>query len=102
MKRFLAALLMVPSIALANSFSMKNQNGGEIVITDRVCTYKGTSYEHLRHAYSYWNGGYIEGCWTVTDNMVRIIWLLDHGEPEKNQRYYNFSDFSRKSGGKAY
>lgn len=102
MRKLLVALLMVPTIALAESFSMPNNNGGEIVITDRVCTYKGQNYDPLKHAYSYWNGGLINGCWKVTDNMVEIIWLLDHGEPEKNRRFYQFSDFKRKSGGKAY
>jgi hypothetical protein len=98
MRKLLVALAMVPTLALANSFSMPNQNGGEIVITDRPCTFKGKTYDPLKHAYSYWNGGLVNGCWMITDNMIEIIWIMDQGDPEKNRRFYNPSDFTRKSG----
>ena len=95
MKKLLVALLMAPSVALANSFSMPNKNGGEIVITDRTCMSNGKSYDPLKQAYSHWNGGYLEGCWTIEDNMIKIIWLVD-GKP--SIRIYSPGDFSRKSG----
>ena len=95
MKKLLVALLMVPTIALAESFSMPNKNGGEIVITDRICTRNGKSYDPLKQAYSYWNGGYLEGCWTLEDNMVKIIWMTT-GDP--SIRMYNITDFTRKTG----
>jgi hypothetical protein len=98
MKKLLIALAMVPTLALANSFSMPNQNGGEIVITDRPCTFKGKTYDPLKHAYSYWSNGTLNGCWMITDNMIEIIWFVEHGEPEKNRRFYNPESFKRKSG----
>lgn len=79
----------------AESWSMPNQNGGEIVIAARDCTVKGKDYSPLRQAYSYWNGGYIEGCWFVQDNMVKIIWMRSDGGADT--RMYNFSDFTQKS-----
>ena len=94
MKKALAALFMAPSIALAAAMSMPNKNGGEIVITDRVCTYDNQDFQSLRHAYSYWNGGYIEGCWLVVDEMVRIIWFRSGGGHDI--RMYNFSEFRTK------
>ena len=96
MKKLLAGLLMVPSVAFAAAFSMPNQNGGEIVITDRVCSYKDQDFKSLRAAYSYWNGGFIEGCWLIVDDMVRIIWIRDGGGSDT--RVYNFSDFRPKTG----
>ena len=95
MRKLLVALLMVPAVAMAESFSMPNKNGGEIVITDRTCTHNGKSYDPLKQAYSYWNGGYLEGCWAIEDNMIKIIWLVD-GKP--STRMYNPNEFSRKSG----
>jgi hypothetical protein len=95
MKKFLAALLMLPALAQAESFSMPNKNGGEIVISDRTCMHNGKSYDPLKQAYSYWNGGYLEGCWTLEDNMVKIIWLVN-GQP--STRVYSITDFTRKSG----
>jgi hypothetical protein len=95
MKKLLAALLMLPALAQAESFSMPNKNGGEIVISDRTCMHNGKSYDPLKQAYSYWNGGYLEGCWTLEDNMVKIIWLVN-GQP--STRVYNITDFARKSG----
>ena len=96
MKKLLVALIMVPSVAFAAAFSMPNKNGGEIVITDRVCSYKDQDYKTLRAAYSYWNGGFIEGCWLIVDEMVRIIWLREGGGYDV--RMYNFTDFSPKKG----
>lgn len=94
MKKLLVALLLVPNIALAAAFSMPNQNGGEIVITDRVCNYKDQDFPGLRHAYTYWNGGYLEGCWFIIDEMVRIIWLHKNGTNET--RMYGFGSFAPK------
>ena len=96
MKKLLAALLMLPSLALAESWSIPNKNGGEIVITDRPCVVRGKNYENLREAYSHWNGGFMEGCWTITDGMARIVWLTGDGEV----RLYELANFKQKQGGK--
>ena len=96
MKKLLVALLMVPSMAWAAAFSTPNKNGGEIVITDRVCTYMNQDFPGLRHAYTYWNGGYLEGCWLIVDEMVQIIWL--HKDGTNDTRIYNFSGFKPKKG----
>lgn len=94
MKKLILGLLMTPSMAWAVSFSLTNNNGGEIVITDRTCTFKGETFSGLNQAYSYWNGGYIEGCWAIEDGMVKIVWNTTGG-PSK--RVYKLTDFSKKS-----
>jgi hypothetical protein len=94
MKVLIAGLLLLPCIAFAESWSMKNKNGGEIVITDRECRHNGKTYSLLRQAYSYWNGGLLEGCWTIQDNVVKIIWNVTGGA---ETRVYEFGDFSKKS-----
>jgi hypothetical protein len=96
MKKLLVALLMVPNMAWAAAMSMPNKNGGEIVITDRVCTFNNEDFQGLRHAYSYWNGGYIEGCWLVVDEMIRIVWFRPNGGHDV--RMYNFTEFKTKKG----
>lgn len=96
MKKLLATLLFVPCIALAEAWSLPNKSGGEIVISDRECRYNGKSYAPLRQAYSYWNGGYLEGCWTVEDGMVKIIWKNNDGSADT--RVYPLNQFTQKSG----
>ena len=98
MKKFIAGLLMVPCMAFAESWSMKNQNGGEIVITDRACKINGKDYSPLKEAYSYWSGGYMSGCWYIEDSMIKIIWSLANGNRAET-RVYQFNDFTQKSGG---
>ena len=99
MRKLLIALLLLPSVSLAESWSMPNKNGGEIVITNRDCVVKGTNYSPLKEAFSHWNGGYLEGCWYLEDNMVKIIWQLSGGGMER--RAYRMEDFDRKSGGRS-
>lgn len=72
--KWLAALLLTPVAGLAQVLYMPNQGGGEIVLTTRVCTYQGKTYEGLREAYTWTaNTGKIEGCWTIRDGNVEII-----------------------------
>lgn len=96
MKKVFAALLILPNIAWAAAFSMPNKNGGEIVITDRVCTFNNEDFHGLRNAYSYWNGGYLEGCWLIVDEMIRIVWFRPGGGHDV--RMYNFTEFKPKKG----
>lgn len=94
MKKLLYGLLMLPCISHAITWSMPNQNGGEIVITDRDCMHDGKSYAPLKEAYSYSEGIYIEGCWTVQDGMIRVIWNLKSGA---KSLIYDMKDFTIKN-----
>jgi hypothetical protein len=94
--KLLAALLLVPSIALANSWSQQNQNGGEIVIADRACVVQGKDYGPLKQAYSYWNGGFMEGCWLIQDGMVKIIWKTTWNDGVET-RMYTIESFTPKT-----
>ena len=96
MKKLIVGLLMLPCIALADSWSLPNKNGGEIVISDRDCRYNGKNYSPLKQAYSYWSSGYLEGCWTIEDGMVKIIWKNPDGSADT--RMYPLQNFSQKSG----
>lgn len=85
-----AAMLAVmqSAIATADSWAIPNKSGGEIVITDRPCD----GYKNLSQAYNYGGTGrYTEGCWTVIDNMVHVVW-------SDNSRYtYPMDAFYKKS-----
>lgn len=75
MKALLAVLLASVSIsAWADSWAMANKAGGEIVLSDRACSDK--KGKGLLEAYNYSSGGkYLEGCWTVFDGMVHVVWF---------------------------
>lgn len=94
MRKLIAGLLIIPSMALADSWSMPNKSGGEIVITDRECRHNGKPFSTLNQAYAYSNGSYTEGCWTVQDDMIKIIWNIVGG-PET--RVYDPKEFTLKS-----
>ena len=85
MKKLLFGLVMLVSgYAIADTWVMGNQNGGQIVITDRLCT----GYKHIYQAYSYSDKGYLEGCWTLMDGKVHIVWSNNVG-----RRVYEMNDF---------
>lgn len=89
MKALLAVLLASISItALADSWAMPNKAGGEIIITTRDCP----KQKGLLRAYNYGSGGKLmEGCWTVLDERVHVIW-------EDGSRYtYPLESFYVKS-----
>ena len=94
MKKLMVGLLFVPCMVLADSWSMPNKSGGEIVITDRECRHNGKSYSGLNQAYAYSNGSYTEGCWTVQDDMIKIIWSIAGGV---ETRVYDPKEFGLKS-----
>ena len=71
MKKLLLIAALVAAPAMADSWAIVNKNGGEIVITDRVC--KG--YKNLRFGYSYAEAGKtLNGCWTIIDDRVHFIY----------------------------
>mgnify|MGYP003347006731 CR=1 FL=1 len=88
MKWLLAVLCAVSINAFADSWAMPNKAGGEIVITTRECP----KVKGLLRAYNYKQGGSIqEGCWTVFDDMVQVIWF-------DGSRYaYSLDSFYKKS-----
>jgi len=86
MKKLLAVLLFVPTIALgAVIASMPNQAGGKIVLTDEACIHRGKNYPNLYKSYFYANSGLSgDGCWTIEDGSetVTVIWL-DTGDTKR-------------------
>lgn len=74
MKHTITALLLAATtLAQANTWELPNRSGGKIVATDRPCHTKGG--EGLLYVYSYINGGEtLQGCWTVMDSTVLIMW----------------------------
>ena len=71
MKRLLLIAAFVAAPAMADSWAMPNQTGGEIVLVDRLCP----GYKHIMQAYTYLpNGKTMTGCWFYQDGMVRVVW----------------------------
>lgn len=69
MKKLFLALALVSGVAQADTWSMPNQGGGKVVLTDREC--KG--YPSLRESYAYTSEGYWSGCWTIIDGKVHMV-----------------------------
>ena len=88
MKRLLLIAALAAAPAFADTWAMPNKAGGEIVLTDRSCPQS----KKLLEAYNYSSSGNImNGCWTVFDEMVQVIW-------EDGSRYtYPLSSFYVKS-----
>ena len=85
MKKLLIGLVvLISGSALADTWVMPNEGGGQIVISDRLCQ----GYKHIYQAYAYTNKGYIEGCWALMDNKVHIVWEKNNG-----RRVYEMNDF---------
>ncbi len=89
----LAALLLALPVAVsAQTWSANNEGGGEIVLTLRQhkCKEFGKS---LVDGYSYGSSGKMfEFCWTVVDDMIRVIYLHD-----ASVRVYKPELFSKKT-----
>ena len=70
----LATLLASASLAQASSWSMPNNAGGNIVLTDRPCSVKNSA--PLLEAYSFaGDGTRMEGCWGAWDDMAQVVWF---------------------------
>ena len=95
MKKLLVALGLVLSInAHAETWVMPNTGGGEITLTNRVCEYNGKTYDNLRRAYSWTKQIYFDGCWSVIDGNVHVVWNFSDGTSER--RVYQISHFTRR------
>jgi hypothetical protein len=95
MKKLLVALGLVLSItAHAESWVMPNQGGGEITLTDRQCEADNGAYPALKKAYSWTNKIYFDGCWTVIDGNIHVVWMLPNGTRPRN--VYPIGSFTRR------
>ena len=98
MRKLLGCLLFVPILAQAGAIAtMPNRAGGKIVLTDEACVHKGKTYDGLARAYNYSTEGYTtEGCFTVEDETVVVIW--NDGSANSKMRYpaENFTIIKRK------
>jgi hypothetical protein len=87
--------------ALAETIAtMPNKGGGKIVLTDEVCKSEGKTYKTLNRAYNYTSEGYgSEGCFTVEDETVVVIWNVQ-GSPQKMR--YPAENFTLTKKSKGY
>lgn len=80
MKKLAMVLLLSLLSAHASAESiatMPNKGGGKIVLTNEVCKVEGKTYSNLNRAYNYTSEGYgSEGCFTVEDDTIVVIWNL--------------------------
>lgn len=92
MRKLLATLLLVPTLASAQVLYLNNKGGGEIVLTTRDCVHQGKKYDNVKHAYS-WTPeiGKLDGCWTVVDGNVHMIYFADG-----SIRVYPLDNFRRR------
>ena len=84
MKKLLICMLFVSSSVIADTWVMPNQGGGQVVLTDRKCQ----GYKSLFYAYTYTENVFLDGCWTVLDNKVHVVW-----DKKQGRRVYNLNDF---------
>ena len=78
----------------AEIWVMPNTANGEITLTGQQCKAENGTYPTLKHAYTWTNQIYVEGCWTLVDGNVHVVWLLSGGLKER--RVYKPSDFTKK------
>jgi hypothetical protein len=84
------------SSANAQVLVAPNNDGGEITLTTRDCELGGVNYTQqypsLRKAYTYGdNTSYKEGCWTVIDGNVHVIYFHNN-----TRRVYPIDGFRKK------
>ena len=76
MKNLLAAVLLLATIpANAEAWAAKNKSGGEIIITDAVCEFKGVTYKTMRKGLTRSPAGdTLFSCWYYADNLVYVLY----------------------------
>ncbi len=84
MKWIVAVLCAVSINAMADTWVMPNNGGGEVVLTDRLCQ----GYKNLYYAYTYTPQLYLDGCWRLMDGKVHVVWEKGGG-----RRVYEMNDF---------
>lgn len=97
MKKVIGAffVLTLSFAANAESWYMPNKGNGEITLTKEACYADNQEYKSLSKAYTWTNQIYLEGCWTVIDGNVHIIWVSKDGSRER--RVYNITSFIRRA-----
>lgn len=102
MRKLLVSLLFVPILAQAEAIAtMPNKGQGKIVLTNETCKYDGKSYPNLSRAYNYTSEGYgTEGCYSVEDDTVVVIWNVS-GSPQKMRYSLDNFTLTKKSRGGA-
>ena len=100
MKKILFGLLLCAGVVQAETWVMPNQGGGEITISSDTCKADGGKYTALKHAYSWTNQIYFEGCWLIQDGNVHIIWV--HKDGTRERRVYPPSAFNKKGTSSGY
>ena len=94
MKKLLLSLMLVSGVANADVWVMPNNGNGEITITTDVCKADNGAYPALKHAYTWTDKTYFEGCWGVIDGNVQIIWV--HHDGNRVRRGYPLGAFNKK------
>ena len=102
MKKILVSLALLSALTAvkAETWVMPNQGGGEITLTDQTCKADGGKYTALKHAYSWTNQIYFEGCWLIQDSNVHIVWV--HRDGTRERRVYPPSSFNKKGANNGY
>jgi len=102
MKKILVSLALLSALTAvkAETWVMPNQGGGEITLTDQTCKADGGKYTALKHAYSWTNQIYFEGCWLIQDGNVHVIWINADGTRER--RVYSAGSFNKKGVNNGY
>ena len=76
-KIILLVALLSAGVAQAKSWYIPNEAGGQIVITDEECWYKGKEFASLHRAYARTRDGTVyNGCWYYKDRTVRIVYEM--------------------------
>ena len=87
MNKLLLALLLVSSIAQAQSWEMKNDAGGKIIATDTLCTNESNKYVIFAQDSA---GHVLFGCWFFAEGYVMTTWA------DGTLRSYSANDFIKR------
>lgn len=102
MKKLITVLLLSLLSAHASAetiASMPNKGGGKIVLTNEVCKYEGKTYSNLNRAYNYTSEGYgSDGCYTVEDETVVVIWNVQGASQKMRYSIDNFTIIKKSKG----
>ena len=110
MKKTLGLLLLLLSAHVSAEMIayLPNQAGGRIVLTDEICVDPVTKerYDSLKRAYNYGSSGNTsEGCFTIEDDSVVVIWVNSSGRSKSRYPLENFTmnpNYKKKSKGYSY
>jgi len=104
MRKLLAVMMFVPTLAFAEAIAtMPNEGGGKIVLTDETCKHNGKTYPELSRAYNYTTAGYSsEGCFFIEDETVVVVWALASGAKRMRYPAENFTVIKKKQPSSRY